>query len=100
MKLRVKSVEEIIAAAAHKLLMRGDGGKETSLYLPPRFLPPVDRLYRWERHESTNYGEVRIYARPAEDGGFIIRVKFKNPVSLNPVIDAKRGEELLKKLQQ
>jgi hypothetical protein len=98
MKLREASLQEVIQIAVHKLLRRG-GGKEVPVFLPPYVIPPTKKAYKWEVVEIEGYGQVRLFAYPTKVGGWIVKVKFANPILFNPALPQSVGEGLLKKLQ-
>ncbi len=95
MRLKQKSPAELAELAAQKLLLRGDGGRETVVYLPPSCLPP-SRAYRTEKF-STQYGEMTVFARPSTQGGWIVKVRFKNPIVFNPAFPKEAAEKLQQK---
>jgi hypothetical protein len=96
LKVRVKSVAEVVELAVQKL-SQGQGGKETVVYIPSPFLPPTRRPYRWEEYDS-RYGRVRLFSKPAYQGGWVIKVRFSHPIMFNPALPKTVGEELLKNL--
>ncbi len=96
MQLRVKSATEMAQLAAQKLLRR-HGGRETKIHLPPNCLP-ASRAYKWESFE-TPLGRVKMFAYPSEAGGWVVRVKFEDPIVFNPAlpISGEEAKKLLKK---
>jgi hypothetical protein len=89
-----KTVAEVAELAASKLIQRG-GGRKVSVYLPAGCLPPTKRAYRVEKYDS-QYGGVKIFSRPAQNGGWVVHVEFESPIVFNPVIPREMGERLKK----
>jgi hypothetical protein len=98
MKLRQASLQEVLQLAAQKIYNKG-GGKETVVYLPPFILPPTKRAYRWETFES-EYGQVKMFSTPHREGGWLVRVKFSQPIQFNPALTPAQGKEILEKLNK
>jgi hypothetical protein len=101
-KIREKTVEEVIALAVYKiskLSQSGGGvGKAVSVYIPPPYLPPC-KPYKVHRVE-TEYGEVKLFVRTSKNGGWVVDVKFCQPLIFNPVIRREEAEKLKEKLKK
>ncbi len=99
MKLKQKTIAEVIQLAIYKLSRVSEAKRETKVFIPAKFLPPVDP-YKWVEVDTEDYGTVKLFCFPAAKGGWVIRVRFKNKLTFtfNPVISNKEGIKLLKKL--
>ncbi len=98
MELKQKTIAEVVQLAIYKL-SRAAGGREAKVFIPAKFLPPVDP-YKWVEVDTEDHGTVKLFCFPAAKGGWVIRVRFKNKLTFtfNPVISNKEGIKLLKKL--
>ncbi len=94
MKIYEKPLPEIIELAVYKGVQKGTN--KVVVYVPPRYVPPIPP-YRSVKVES-DYGQVRIFCKPARSGGWLFEVKF-NAALFNPAIPREVGEALLKKKQ-
>jgi len=93
MEVKVKSMAEIIAAAAYKRAKTGRS--KVKIYVPPPFIPDFP-IYRTTKTESP-YGRVKVYVQPSLSGGWEIFVSFLEESLPNPALPKEVAEKLLKK---
>jgi len=94
-KVKEKSIGEVVQLAAYKAIRKERS--KVSVFLPPQYIPPIPP-YKSVHVETEQYGQVRLFCKPASTGGWIIEVKFKGLV-FNPPITQEEGKKLLEKLQ-
>jgi hypothetical protein len=95
MKLREKSMQEILTLAYYKASRQGK--REVSVFIPLPYLPPCEPYRVVEVEEK--FGKVKVFVRTAKQGGWVATVRFPREV-FNPVLPEEKGRELLEKLQK